>query len=83
MFLLNAIFHIGPLKKNHLKFRQIQIVTVCTVKITLLAMRGVLVIMYQKFQGVQCSGADARTGENWSLNEDVSWAIVIKHKKSL
>ena len=27
MLLLNAILHIGPQKKNHLKFRQIQIVT--------------------------------------------------------
>ena len=33
MFLLNATFHIGPLKKNHLKFRQIQIVTMCNPKI--------------------------------------------------
>ena len=33
MFLLNAIFHIGPLEKNHLKFRQIQIVTMCLVSV--------------------------------------------------
>ena len=39
MFLLNAIFHIGPLKKNHLKFRQIQIVTMWVRSISVRSVR--------------------------------------------